>query len=291
MKRNRFVITLCTAILCAVSCNRIPAPAGSTFLTAMTEAPTRTVLEETSVLWQAGDRINVMTRSSHNCGPYTLTGGAGTTMGTFQGGDITSDKEYYALYPYMTGLTKQNSRYNFRISREQTWQEGSFGVGANIMEATFKDPAQPLQFRNVLGLLKLSLAGNACVYRITVSDADPESMLWGNAKLLLDGKECTANQTLELSDGDNTVSLTCPAGVQLSAIPEMFYLALPPASLSSGMTVSVYGENDLLLGQFSSSKDNTIVRSQVRAMPVRTIWQDYLLQPDGLYENDPSPWE
>ena len=300
MKTKVFALSLGLALLLTPSCVREtapereePLPAGDTFLTAMPEAPTKSVLDGTSVLWQEGDCINVMTIGSHNCGAYTLIDGAGTTVGTFQGGDIESSSKYFALYPYMTGLTKQNSRYGFRISKEQTWQAGSFGAGANIMEATFTDPTQPLQFRNVLGLLKLSLTGNTRVYKITVSDGDTENKLWGNAKLLLDGKECTVNQTLELTDGDNTVSLLCPTGVQLSSTPVPFYIALPPASLSSGMTVSVYGDNELLLDQFSTSKDNSIVRSEVRAMPSRELVVDasrqesancYILYRPGRYK-------
>jgi len=300
MKTKVFALSLGLALLLTPSCVREtapereePLPAGDTFLTAMPEAPTKSVLDGTSVLWQEGDCINVMTIGSHNCGAYTLIDGAGTTVGTFQGGDIESSSKYFALYPYMTGLTKQNSRYGFRISKEQTWQAGSFGAGANIMEATFTDPTQPLQFRNVLGLLKLSLTGNTRVYKITVSDGDTENKLWGNAKLLLDGKECTVNQTLELTDGDNTVSLLCPTGVQLSSTPVPFYIALPPASLSSGMTVSVYGDNDFLLDQFSTSKDNSIVRSEVRAMPARELVVDasrqesancYILYRPGRYK-------
>lgn len=296
--RKAFIVAAGLALFYAGSCARESAPAevpaaGNTVLVATSEVPTRSVLDETSVLWQAGDCINVMTIGSHNCGSYSLVDGAGTTTGKFRGGDIDASPKYYALYPYMTGLTKSNNRYNFRISQEQAYQEGSFGTGANIMEATFTDPTQPLQFRNVLGLLKLSFTGTTRIYKISVSDADPEKMLWGNAKLLLDGTECTENQTLELADGDNTVSLNCSNGVQLSNTPTLFYIALPPGALSSGMTVRVYGENDILLDEFGTAKNNVIVRSAVRAMPNRVLVSDpslkesancYILYKPGLYK-------
>lgn len=69
--------------------------------------------------------------------------------------------------------------------------------------------ADPLQFKNVLGLLKISLTGSSRVYKISVSDGDAERMLWGTAKLLLDGNQGTSDQTLELTGGDNTVNLLC----------------------------------------------------------------------------------
>ncbi|MBO4446515.1 MAG: calcineurin-like phosphoesterase C-terminal domain-containing protein [Bacteroidales bacterium] len=244
---------------------------GNTVLTATLDEVSRTVLNDGSVLWQQGDCINVITKSSKNCGSYSLIEGEGTTSGRFRGGDIPESSEYYALYPYQTGLTKVNGKYNFRIPQDQTWQENSFGQGAGFMVATFTDPAEPLQFKNVLGLLKLSLTGTTKVYRITVSDGNSERMLWGNAALTLDGTQGTAGQTLELTNGSNSVNLLCPNGVQLSDNPSLFYIALPQGALATGMTVQIYGEKDILLDSFSTAKNNSIERSQVRAMPVRDL--------------------
>lgn len=289
------------ALLCA-SCLQETAPlevepvAGTTELVAMAEqagVSTRSTLSGTAVLWQKGDCINVMDIGSHNDGSYSLVDGAGTTVGTFRGGDIQPAMQYYALYPYMDGMTKFNSRYGFCIPQEQTWRKDSFGQGANVMVATFTDPTEPLHFRNVLGLLKLSLTGTTSVHKISVSDADPEHMLWGKAKLLLDGKQGTSEQTLELTEGDNTVHLLCPSGAQLSETPTLFYIALPQGALSSGMTVRVYAENNLLLDEFSTGKNNAIIRSEVRAMPARTVVSDisriepansYILYKPGLYK-------
>jgi len=268
-------------------------PAGHTQLVALSEEPTRTTLDGHSVLWQTGDCINVMDIGSHSSGSFFLVSGAGTTTGTFQGGDIQQSKEYYALYPFMTGLSKSNSRYNFRISQDQAWQEGSFGQGANIMVSTFTDPTQPLLFRHVLGALKLSLTGSSCIYKISVTDANSEQMLWGNAKLLLNGTQGTNEQTLELDGGDNTAHLLCPLGVQLSGTPTAFYLALPQGALSSGMTVRIYAQDDILLDEFSTTKDNSIARAQVRSMPTREVVSDpslkesansYILYRPGKYK-------
>ena len=264
------------AFLCASSCVEERSlseeiSTGSTLLEAMMDESCKSVLVGTSVLWQPGDCINVMTKGSKNCGSYSLVEGAGASIGRFRGGDIPESPEYYALYPHMSGMTKSNGKYIFHIPQEQTWQNASFGNGANIMVATFTDPSQPLQFRNVLGLLKLSLTGSNSVYKISVSDADAERMLWGSAALLLDGTQGTSGQSLELSGGDNTVSLLCPSGVQLSDTPSLFYIALPPGALSSGMTVRLYGHDDILLDEFSTDKDNTIVRSELRAMPSRKL--------------------
>ena len=284
--------------LCASSCAKETAPAeelptGDVELTAMVDESCRSALDGTEVIWQVGDCINVMTIGSHNCGSYSLVEGAGSTVGKFLGGEIESSKEYYALYPFMTGISKSNSRYGFRIAQDQTWQNGSFGQGANIMVATFKDPAEPLQFKNVLGLLKISLTGSSRVYKISVSDGDAERMLWGTAKLLLDGNQGTSEQTLELTGGDNTVNLLCPNGVQLSDTPTPFFIALPPAALSSGMTVRIYGEEEILLDEFTSVKNNAVLRSEVRAMPSRALVPDpslresancYILYKPGPYK-------
>ena len=246
---------------------------GNTVLTASLECgtPTRTVLDNGNVLWQKGDCINVITKSSKNCGSYSLVEGEGTTIGKFRGNDIPESSEYYALYPFQSGITKANGKYIFRIPQDQTWKENSFGPGAGFMVATFTDKTQPLQFKNVLGLLKLSLTGTAKVYRITVSDSNGERLLWGNAALMLDGTQGADGQTLELTNGSNSVNLICQDGAQLSDKPSFFYIALPPGALSAGMTVQLYGDDDVLLDSFSSTKDNSIIRSQVRAMPAREL--------------------
>jgi len=296
--RNAFIVVAGLSLLFLASCEKEAdqpevIPAGHTQLVALSEEPTRTALDGHSVLWQTGDCINVMDIGSHSSGSFSLVSGAGTTTGTFQGGDIQQSKEYYALYPFMTGLSKSNSRYNFRISQDQAWQEGSFGQGANIMVSTFTDPTQPLLFRHVLGALKLSLTGSSCIYKISVTDANSEQMLWGNAKLLLNGTQGTNEQTLELDGGDNTAHLLCPLGVQLSGTPTAFYLALPQGALSSGMTVRIYAQDDILLDEFSTTKDNSIARAQVRSMPTREVVSDpslkesansYILYRPGKYK-------
>ena len=250
----------------------ISAVEGSILLRAAVGEETKAVLDGTQIFWQEGDKINVITQSSHNCGAYSLVEGAGSTVGTFRGGDIEQSARYYALYPYATGLTKSSERYRFSIPKEQTWQNSSVGRGANIMVATFTDPSELLQFKNVMGLLKLSLTGSQKVYKIAVSDADESNMLWGTAALVLDGSQGTASQQLELSNGDNTLELICPGGVQLSSTATAFYIAAPPGSFASGMTVSIFGSSSSEpIDAFSTTKNNSIVRSAVRNMPAKEI--------------------
>ena len=253
-----------------------PPVEGNTILHAAIGEESRVVLSRTILNWQEGDEINVMTKGSHNCGAFTLVSGAGSTEGKFLGGEITASPEYYALYPHGKSYGKSNSRYRFTIPQTQTWQSESVGRGANFMVATFTDPSEKLQFKNVLGLLKLSLKGLDKVYKISVTDANPENQLWGKAALLLDGNQGTASQTLEMSEGSNTVELLCPGGVQLSFTDTTsFFFAAPEGSFASGMTVRIYG-SDLTepLDEFSSAKDNHVVRSNVRSMPPKTLVYD-----------------
>ncbi|MBO4447478.1 MAG: hypothetical protein J5764_05070 [Bacteroidales bacterium] len=266
-----------------------PAPKeGTAVLQAVIGEESRAVLDGTQILWQEGDQINVITRSSHNCGAYTLVDGAGTTTGRFSGGDIEDCPEYYALYPHGKSYTKSNERYRFSVPKEQTWQNESVGRGANVMVATFTDPSEPLQFRNVMGLLKLSLVGSQKVYKISVTDADESHQLWGKAALLLNGTQGTASQDLEFSEGDNTLELNCPGGVQLSPVATPFYIAAPPGSFASGMSINIYGSNTSEpLETISTTKDNSIVRSAVRAMPVKEISSAVTI-PEDLSFTEPA---
>ena len=254
----------------------IPAPVeGNTILHAAIGEKTRAVLDGSQIIWQEGDQINVMTKGSHNCGAFTLESGAGSREASFRGGDIDESAKYYALYPHQSGMTKSGGRYRFNILQDQTYVESSVGRGANIMVASFTDPSEKLQFLNVLGLLRLSLTGNIKVYKISVTDSDPSNLLWGRAGLLLDNTLGTDSQSLELTDGDNQVNLLCPDGVQLSSVATTFFIAVPPGSFSSGMTVKIYGSDlSAPLDEFSSAKNNEIKRTAVRAMPARPVIPD-----------------
>ena len=242
----------------------------------------KALLDETSLqmLWQEGDQIDVMNMGSHNCGAYTLESGNGTTNATFVGSDFTESKEYYALYPYRTGMSKSSGYYRFAIPQDQTYAENSVGRGANIMVATFTSQSELLQFKNVLGLLKLSLSGTAKVYKITVTDNNGTNNLWGSAALYVnDGTQGSDGQVLTITGGDNSVNLLCPDGVQLSSVAKPFYIAVPPGSFATGMTVRIYEADDYLLDEFSTVRDIAIVRSNIRPMKSKNVLRD--LSKDG----------
>lgn len=247
---------------------------GSTVLTATVEDDCKTYLEGGPVKWEDGDCICVLTKGSKNCGSYVLSSGAGTEKATFTGGDLAESSEYYALYPYGSSYSKTEGKYRFTTSSVQKYKANSFGTKSNPMIATFASAADNLSFKNVYGLLKLQFKGSALVKKIVVADADDSTMLYGKVALTLDGKQGTDGQTLSVTEGGNAVTLDCSDGVRLTTSVTPFFLALPPGTLSKGFSVQVYGNDDILLDSFTTSKDNSIIRSQVRSMPVREIVAD-----------------
>ena len=112
------------------------------------------------------------------------------------------------------------------------------------MVASVSDIADPLNFRNLCGMLCLQLASKPSVKvsRIVITDLGGK-MLWGHCQLTLDGTEGTADQKLTITGGSSEIILRMDTPLSLpESEPRRFYVAVPPGSFGAGFSVTVYNE-------------------------------------------------
>lgn len=202
----------------------------------------------------------------------------------------------------------------------QKFAPHSFGRDYNPAIAVSRD--QTLRFKNVCGLLRINLTGNVKVGRITVQ-GDGEAALWGVllARYRWRQNSSESEISLQAANGQSTgqyqdfdrklLTLDCGEGVQLTDEPNEFYLVLPvlgnmtwdggdyydfkyKSVLADGFTIRIYDSEGIEVFAQHTEKDNNIVRSMIRNMPVLDIRRQsltdlsvngtansYIVSPDG----------
>lgn len=124
---------------------------------------TRTVIspdDRTVVNWSAADAISIFDVEGHNC-EFTIESGSGTPSAQFSGTVEKPSGTHLALYPYqkdafIEGGIGDDSVIAADLKREQTAVAGSFDPEAALMVARSDKGGDILQFRNVLGFVKLT---------------------------------------------------------------------------------------------------------------------------------------
>ena len=207
--------------------------------------------EHIKILWDADDRISIFEKTYYNQ-QYRFTEETGDNAGGFEkvpgsafvtGGDFPF---YCAVYPYQsTTKIKNDDVLYLTLPEEQTYREGSFGLGANTMVAVSED--NMLRFKNVGGYMVLKFYGeNIRVSSVTLEGLNNER-LSGKAfwKPTL---EAFPEITMADSDseGGTPVTLLC-GNVQLGTTKEtatVFWLVIPPTQFTQGFKLTVKGPNN-----------------------------------------------
>lgn len=114
-------------------------------------ATTRATLSGTSVSFDAGDGISILSANNTNTKFTTTAGGASATFT----GTATADSKFYALYPYTDGLTLDGDVIkNVVIPSSQDCESTPWDPTAPIAYAT--TTGSSLTFHNACALLKIT---------------------------------------------------------------------------------------------------------------------------------------
>lgn len=238
---------------------------------------TKTALGEgNSVVWSAEDCIAVFEDSSEgqayqildsyigkNSGEFSLVEGL-TTNGT------TAVDGAIAVYPFSENLnvrSSENAGYEIsgiNFPKEQRYSAGSFSDEAFPMAAFAPAGSKILSFKNIGGILKLSLTGSYSVSRINLTGNSGEP-LSGSASVTL-GQD--GIPSVRMSDNaSGSVSIVCTPAVQLDCNKATdFYISIPPTDFEAGFTVTLTdseGRNTIK----TTGKPNSVKRSRILAMP------------------------
>lgn len=281
MNRSLFhVLTATATLLAAASCSinnlgEVTTPDGPVVLTAGTEAPvqigdTRTVLaaDTATVVWSANDAFALLGNDGSKS-KFTLTSGAQQTVGSFAGTPIGASP-WYAVYPYDESVTLLPGEVHFKLAAVQGYTTGTFAKGANPSIAKVASLDDPLQFKNLCGVLCLNLTGISTLSRLELHDLGG-NMLWGDCTVVLDGKEGTSEQTMTLSGGDNTLTLNLGSVALSASTPRTFFFVVPAGALDRGFSVVAFDTKDNMCGVIQTQKDNKPGRSEMVRMPLATV--------------------
>lgn len=242
---------------------------------------TRTALREgRSVVWSSEDRIAIFERNGAGQAYQVLNVYVGNSSGEFEeveglvaegtGAGIGGTIAVYPFNEELTVTSGDNGDYiieGISFPSEQKYIAGSFSDEAFPMTAVCENGNRNLSFKNIGGVLKLSLTGNNSVSQITLIGNSGEP-LSGSATVTL-GSAGIPSVTMS-DDASTSVSLVCDPAVQLD--PETatdFYISIPPTEFEAGFKVTILDEEGQEHG-LATHKTNSVERSSILAMPEST---------------------
>lgn len=239
---------------------------------------TRTALGEgRSVVWSEEDRIAIFEGNGAGQAYQVLDAYVGKSSGEFApveglmtGGTAEALDGTVAVYPFDESITvaaDAEGTYTIcgiEFPSEQHHAAGSFADEAFPMAGLSASGSRNLSFKNIGGVLKLSLTGDYSVSRITLTGNSGEP-LSGPATVTL-GPDCIPSVTMS-EDASTSASILCDPAVQLN--PEKatdFYISIPPTEFEAGFCITVYDSESHQIIKMTD-KHNTTERSSILAMP------------------------
>ena len=250
---------------------------GKDKLTANLETPTtvsgsRTELlaNPVSLVWRTGDSFALIGNDGAK-GSFALVSDAGSAEGSFKG-TAAGTAPWYALYPDSAGVSLAGGALHFRLPAKQEYATGSIASGVFPAIAKIGSLKDAVQFKNLCSILCLQLTGPSVhVTGLTLHDLGG-NMLWGDCAVALDGKEGTAEQTMTLTGGGNTLSMDVPGLVKLSSVtPTAFYFVVPAGALDRGFSLVVSTTNGDTYGIIQTQKPNTVGHSTILMMEAESV--------------------
>ena len=221
------------------------------------------------VLWTPEDAIAVVDSLTFGVHKLVNTNDLNSESTTFKGGVPLADR-YLAFYPYSESISLMAYSFVFTIPETQKYFPGSFATNSAPMVANAK-LGEPLEFKNICGLLALNLTGSESIQSITFSGTDENGVsMYVSGNFLVHmgyqsdlSLEPAANYTANNWKSSKSVTLVCDEPVQLSeseATP--FYFVLPPATYEK-FTIVITTEDGKIMMK-NGTKPLTIKRSDVQ---------------------------
>lgn len=242
---------------------------------------TRTALGEgRTVVWSSEDRIAIFEGGNVGQAYQVLDSYIGKSTGEFTSvdglttsGAVAAIDGTIAIYPFEEGITVSsgdNGDYVIEgvdFPSEQKYVADSFSDEAFPMVSLSASGSRNLSFKNIGGILKLSLTGSYAISKIMLT-GNSEEPLSGSATVTL-GSDGIPSVTMS-EDASTSVSLLCSPAVQLEPDKATdFYISIPPTEFEGGFTAIIIDKDGKEHG-IATHKSNSIERSYILAMPEST---------------------
>jgi endonuclease/exonuclease/phosphatase family metal-dependent hydrolase len=268
--KNRLVLVLAGAAVMTAACNKAEVSgqngldkksAGDAVeIVVYGDAGAKTALDGSSVVWSAGDKMQVFWDGNTSGKEFRLLLGEGTGTGTFIGEPPADGADhYFAAYP-STATFNGSTRFDYTLPATVSYTKGTFAPGTNPMLSGTKDSFDgTFSMKNLCGVMRLKLKGS-----IEVSSLE----LTFNSYVSGAGYAYRGNNTLTMSgssDADKKVIMTMGSPLQLSDTDfTEFYFVLPPGDYDGFSIRAVLPNNNSATKAVTSSF--TITRSQVTTL-------------------------
>lgn len=255
------------------------------------DADTKTALNNAlNVVWSPKDSIRIYSSTHLEGVVFKLTSGAGTTIGTFEGGDVGA-APYFAVYPAsasgLATISGNIATLDLNVPQTQGFVNGSFGNEANISWA-YATTTNDLFFHNLFGAVSFTLKGTQTITGANLYTRGSD-ILNGTAKFSLDLTN-PADLNVAYTKGTNSecLSLDCGAGVTLNDSEGVtFIFCVPAGAFADGFFVEILDANYGMIRSAKGSSANIIERGVVRRMGtainfVQQYDKDYLKDADDF---------
>ena len=303
MKKAYIVTAIAAVLFSACQVEEQMTPVSGELQTITVSAPdasvTKTILGGDLVYWESGDRLSFYKGNGTNL-QMALTGGAGTTEGTFAevprtDGLITAGTELQydiVLYPYsedyyISRATLGGTLYDVCaeawLPPTQEYRNGSFAQQVNLA-ADFRPTGQSGNYKlyNLLGGIELQLTGTSVIDHIELvaNNLDYSNYVRGLCGWVLAAPDASSGipgiiYSFEIND---ELVLDCGDGVQLSdSQPTSFFFMVPPQTLPEGVTFVIHDKAGGVMEK-SCSSPLTVQRSTITPVkpfafePAETLW-------------------
>lgn len=242
--------------------------------------------DELKTVWTKDDLVSVFYRSTVN-EQWQFQGETGDRSGDIMPVDSSinppaTTNHIVVVYPYNEGYFYNSETRNVQASlpAEQTYLKDSYGLNGNIMISSSE--YNQISLKSVCGWLKLQLTGSGeKVQSITLRGNDDEQVageLYINSSDASSTLASTSND--EVADGEaggtlvhpgtilKEVTLNCGDGVELGTEPTAFYIALPPQTFATGLTIDIECDG---YTPYSISTDKAIIIERNTIQPMATV--------------------
>ena len=223
--------------------------------------------------WADGDGIIILASQSDGSfkGAYGyLVDGIGTTSGKFASN--ISGEHYLAFYGYRSNASNlANGEIVPFFLEEQHSRQSADSTGVMTVEKSFSDYAFPMyaesdstvfQFKNLGGILKMSLTGTDYISSIYITSNSGVKMSGGSRIIMNDNGGFTTEMVDSLSS--DFVRYVLNAKLSETEATDC-YIVLPPQTYTGGITIKINSVSGQMIKTISS--DFTLERSQIRAIP------------------------
>ena len=214
-------------------------------------------------VWDSGDLVSVFYKNSAN-GQWRYAGTDGERNGVIikvsePNNPSASFSDVYAVYPYMESTTiSGDGVISLVIPTEQTFLNGSYGKGDNIMVAAGDN--DNLSMKNVFGWVRIPMTGTGQKVSSLVFEGNHDEVLAGAATV------DPYTQKITFADGGTkTLTLNCNDVMLEEGKTFEFYIAVAPQTFSKGFTVDILLANGDCVTK-STTNSVTINRNHICPM-------------------------